>query len=138
MSCPGIHCIKTQYLVCLGVSQLLIFVSCNVFKIIWHVKAKLMVCSLRSHTLPLQYISRLSIFTPALLMMLQRFGIICQIIYVQSLLSPHSEKSSKPISLHKQIYPNFCIFWFLSLALTPAMSQVDDFSFLLVLFGVSV
>ena len=106
----------TTVIPCLGVSQLLIFVSCNVFKIVWlellptplsihtslllgrlsigcllnivpfsrlpywctssyivviqnilylslnldimsitHIKVKLMVCSLRSHTLPLQY-----------------------------------------------------------------------------------
>ena len=39
-------------------------------------KAKLMVCSLKSHTLPLQYISPLRILASTLLMMLQRFGII--------------------------------------------------------------
>ena len=39
---------------------------------ITHVKAKLMVCFLRSHTLPLQYLSPLSILASALLMMLQR------------------------------------------------------------------
>ena len=107
---------------CLRVSELLFFVSCNVFRIVWqeslptpqwthtshllvaywtlrvplqvykfldsshpkcfvpfhkprqiifiaHTNTKLMVCSLRSHTLPLQYISLLSILASALLMM---------------------------------------------------------------------
>ena len=103
---------------------------------ITHVKAKLMVCSLRSHTLPLQYISRLSISASALLMMLQRFGMICLMMYVRPLISTNSERSSKPISLHKHIHPNFCFSRFLSVALTPAMSQVNDYSFLLFLFGV--
>ena len=98
-------------------------------------KAKLMVCSLRSPTLPLQCLSLLSILASALLMMLQRFGMICLMIYVRPLLSTHSEGSSKPISLHKHIHPNFCFPWFLSLALTLAMSQVYDYNFLLFLFG---
>ena len=183
----------TTVIPCLGVSHLLIFVSCNVFKIAWlelsptppsthtslllgrlpigcllntvpysrlsywctrsyivviqnilhlflnpdkvsmtHAKAQLVVCSLRSPTLPLQYISLLSIFASVLLMTLQRFGMICLMMYVRRLLSTHSEGSSKLISLHKQIHPNFCFPWFLSVALTLAMSQVyDHYSFLL-------
>ena len=158
----------TTVIPCLGVSQLLIFVSCNVFTMVWlellptplsihtslmlgrlsigcllntvpysrlpywctgsyivaiqnilclslnldivsitHVKAKPMVCSLRSHTLPLQYISPLSILVSALLMMLQRFGMICLMMYIRPLLSIRSEKSSKPMSWHKHIHPNF-------------------------------
>ena len=46
----------------------------------------------------------------------------------------HSEGSSKPISSHKHIRPDFCFPSFLSVALTLAMSQVYDYSFLL-LFG---
>ena len=149
----------TTVIHCLEVSQLLIFISCNVFKIVWlelsqtppsthtsllsgrfsigcllntvpysrlpywctssyivviqnilhlflnpnkesltHTKAKLMVCSLRSPTLPLQYISLLSILASVLLMTLQRFGMICLMMYVWPLLSTHSEGSSKPIS----------------------------------------
>ena len=94
-----------------------------------------MVCSLRSHTLPLQYISPLSIFASPLLMMLQRFGIICLMMYVQPLLSTHSERSSKPISLHKHIQPNISFFRFLSMAPTLAMSQACDYSSLLFWFG---
>ena len=93
-----------------------------------------MVCSLRSHTL-LQYASLLSTFASALLMMFQRFGMICLMISAQPHLSTHSEKSSKPISLHKHIHPNFCFSRFLSVARTLTMSQVYDFSFLLFLFG---
>ena len=40
-----------------------------------------------------------------------------------------SERTSKPISLHKHIHPNLCFSWFLSVALTPAMSQVNDYQF---------
>ena len=50
-------------------------------------------------------------------------------------VQPHSERSSKPISLRRHIHPNFCFSWFLSVALTLAMSQVNDFSFLLFPFG---
>ena len=96
-------------------------------------KAKLMVCSLRSPTLPRQYISLLSILASVLLMMRQRFGMICLMMYVWPLLSTHSEGSSNPISLHKRIHPNFCFPWFLSMALTLAMSQVYDYCFLLCL-----
>ena len=176
----------TTVIPCLEVSQLLIFVNCNVFKIVWlelsptppsthtslllgrfsigcllntipysrlpywctssyilviqnilqlflnpnkvsitHAKAKLMVCFLRSPTLPLQYTSLLSILASVLLLTLQRFGIICLII---GHFSTHSEGSSKPIWLHKHIHPNF---WFLSVVLTLAMSQVYDYSFVL-------
>ena len=99
-----------------------------------HAKAKLMVCSLRSPTLPPHYISLLSISASVLLMMLQRFGMICLMMYVRPLLSTHSEGSSKPISSHKHICPDFCFPSFLSVVLTLAMSQVYDYSFLL-LFG---
>ena len=69
-------------------------------------------------------------------MMLQRFGMICLMKYAQQLLSTQSERSSQPISLYKHIHPNFLFFFrFLSLARTLAMSQVNDFSFLLFLFG---
>ena len=186
----------TTEISCLGVSQLLIFVCCNVFNIVWlellptplstltsfllgrlsiggllniipysrlpywcissyivvipnilyfslnldfvfrtHAKAKLVVCSLKFHTLPLQYISLLCILASALLMMLQRFGMICLMMYIQPRLSTHSERSSKPISLHKHIHLNFCLFWFLSVAPTPAM-LVNDYSFRLFLFSV--
>ena len=47
------------------------------------------------------------------------------------LLSTHSEESPKPISLHTHIHPNFRFPWFFSVALTLAMSQVYDYSFLL-------
>ena len=47
------------------------------------------------------------------------------------LLSNHSERSSKPISSHKHIHPYFCFSWFLSAVLTPAVSEVNDYSFLL-------
>ena len=100
-----------------------------------HAKAKLMVCSLRSPTSPPHYISLLSISASALLMTLQRFGMICLIMYVRPFLSTHSEGSSKPISSHKHIRPDFCFPLFLSVALTLAMPQVYDYSFLL-LFGV--
>ena len=99
------------------------------------VKTKLGVCCLRSYTLPLQYISPLGILASALLIMLQRFWMICLMMYVQSLLSTHSERSSKPISLQKHIHPNFCFSQSFSMLLTPAMSQVDDKSFLLFLYG---
>ena len=45
-----------------------------------HLRAKLMLCSLKSNTVPLQYISLLSILASALFMMLQRFGMICLIV----------------------------------------------------------
>ena len=99
-----------------------------------HAKGKLMVCFLRSPTLPPHYISLLSISASALLMTLQRFGMICLMMYVRPLLSTHSEGSSKPISSHKHIRHDFCFPSFLSVALTLAMSQVYDYSFLL-LFG---
>ena len=185
----------TTVIPCLQVSQLLIFVSCNLFKIVWlellptppsihtslllgrlstgcqlnndpystlpywctssyivviknilylslnldivsiiYIRAKLMVCSLRSHTLPLHYVSPLSILALALLMMIERYGMICLMMYVRPLLFTLSERSSKPISLYKHIHPNFCFSWFLSVALTLAMSQVNDYSFLLLLF----
>ena len=89
---------------------------------------KLMVYYLRSHTLPLQYISLLSILASALL---QIFGMICMMIYIQQLLSSHSERSLKPIALHKHIHPNFCTLWSLSRSLTTAISQVNEYSFLL-------
>ena len=158
----------TTVISCLRVSQFLIFISCNVFKIVWiellpislsihtsvllgrlsiccllntipysrlpywctgsyivaiqnilspslnidivsttHKRAKLMVCSLRFHTLPIQYISPPSILASVLL---QRFGMICLMMYVQLLLSTHSERSSKPISLCKHIHPNFSFY----------------------------
>ena len=100
-----------------------------------HAKAKLMVCSLRSPISPPQYISLLSISASALLMTLQRFGMICLMMYVRPLLSTHSEGSSKPISSHKHIRPDFSSPSFVSVALTLAMSQVYDYRFLL-LFGV--
>ena len=78
----------------------------------------------------------LSILASALLMMLHRLRLICLMMYVWPLLSTHSERSLKPKSLHKHIHPNFCFSWYLSMALTPAMSKVNDYRFLLFLFGV--
>ena len=182
----------TTVIPCLGVSQLLIFASCNVFQIVWlellptplsihtslllgrfsidcllntvpysslpywctnsyivviqnilHLflnpdkvsitlaKTKLMVCSLRSPTLSFQYISLLSILASVLLMTHQRFGMICLMMYVRPLLSTHSVGSLKPISLHKHIHPKFRFPRSVSMALSLAMSQVYDYSFLL-------
>ena len=53
---------------------------------------KMMVCPLRSNTLPLKFLSPLSILASALLMMLQRSGVICLMMYMQPLLSTHSER----------------------------------------------
>ena len=117
------------------VIQHILYLSLNLDIVLTHIRAKLMVCSLRSHTLPLQYTNILSILASALLMMLQRFGIICLMMYIQPLPSTHSERSSKPISLHKYTHPNFCFSQFLSMVPTPAMSQVNDYSVLLFLFG---
>ena len=165
----------------LGVSQLLIFVSCNVFKIVWvellptplrihaslllgrlsidcllntipysrlpywctysgypkyfvpflkprQVKAKLMACFLRSTGMPLQYISLLSISASALLLMLQRLGTICLMMYILPLFSIHSARTSN-LSLSTSKF-----------LLSPrgaglAMCQVDDYSFLHFLIG---
>ena len=52
-------------------------------------------------------------------------------LYVLALLSTHSERSSKPISLHKHIHPNLCFSQSLSMVLTTAMSQVNGYSALL-------
>ena len=112
------------------VIQNILYLSLNLGVVFMtHAKAKLMVCSMRSHTLPLQETSLLSILASALLMMIQGFGMICLMMYVRPLLSSHSERSSKPISLHKHIHPNFCFSQFVSLALTFVMSQVNDYSF---------
>ena len=135
----------TTVIPCLGVSQLLIFVSCNVFKTVWlelsptppstHTSLLLgrfsIGCLLNTVPYPRLPISLLSILASVLLMTLQRFGMICLMMYFRPLLSTHSEGSSKPTSLHKHIHPSFCFPWFLSVALTFAMSQVYDYSFLL-------
>ena len=72
-------------------------------------KARLMVCSLMPHTLPLQYISLLCILASALLIMLQTFGIICLMMYVSPLLSTHSEEAQN-LSLCTSIFTLFyCI-----------------------------
>ena len=73
-------------------------------------------------------ISEINVFLCFTLMMLQRFGMICLMMYVQPLLSTHSERGSKPISLNKHIHPNFSFSWFLSVAPTLAMSQAHDYS----------
>ena len=105
------------------VIQNILYLSLNLdIVFMTHVKAKLMVCSLRSHTFPFLYISPLSILVSALLMMVQRFGMVCPMMYVRPLLSIHSERNSKAISLHKHIHPNFSFSWFVSGALTLAMS----------------
>ena len=96
---------------------------------ITHVKANLMVCCLRSHTLSLQYISLLSVLASALLMMLQRYAMTFLMIYLQPLLSTHSERITKLISLQKDINPNFSFSQFLSVAFTPAMARVNDYIF---------
>ena len=80
--------------------------------------------------LPLQYISLLSILASALLMMSQRFGIIYLMMYVQPLLSTHSERNSKAFSLHQNIHSNLCFSRFLSMVLTPVRSQVNDYRFM--------
>ena len=119
----------------IGVIQNILRLSFNLDTVsIRHVKAKLMVCFLRSHTLPLQDISPLSILASALFMMLQRFEMICLMMYVQLLLSTYSERSSKPISLHKHIHPSFSFSRFLSVVPTLAMSQSHDYSSLLFWF----
>ena len=97
---------------------------------ITHVKAKLMVCSLRPHTLSLQYKSSkhfsLSFACDAPKIWNDFSG------GVRSATSLHSfTKSSKPISLHKHIHPNFSFFQFLSVVPNLAMSQANDCSFLL-------
>ena len=74
---------------------------------------------------------RLMVCASALLMMLQRFGMICLMMYVQPLVSTHSGRSSNPISLHKHIHPNFSFSRFLSVAPPLAMSQAHDHSSLL-------
>ena len=152
---------------CLGVSQLLIVVSCNVFKIVW---LEMLPTSLSIHTSLLlgrlstgcllntvpylrlpswctnsyivvipnnlslslnldmvfitcksqadgvflmaphfttsvyKYISLLSILASALLMMLQRFGMICLMMYVRPLLSILSERSISTITFP---FPSF-------------------------------
>ena len=90
---------------------------------------------LRSDTLPLQYISLVSILASALFMMLQRFGMICLMMYVLPLLFTHLERSSKLISLTKHAHSNFCFSHFLSVVLTSVMFQVNDYGFLLFLYG---
>ena len=68
-----------------------------------------MVCSFRSPTLPLQHTSLLSILASALRLMLQRFGMICLMMYNFGYFSLLIEKEAQ-ISLHKHIHPNFCFF----------------------------
>ena len=51
-----------------------------------------------------------SILASDVLMMLQRFGMICLMMYDGPLLSILSERSSKPISLHKHIHHYFLLF----------------------------
>ena len=80
-----------------------------------HIKAKPTVCSSRSPIFPHQYISLPSTLATALLMMLQRFGMICLMMCAQPLLYILSEGSSRPISSHKHTHPNF----FLSLVFSP-------------------
>ena len=148
---------------CSGVSQLLIFVSCNVFKIVWleslptplstrkwlllerlsigcllnsvlysilpyrssssyivviqntlylslnldivfrtHVKAKLMACSLRSHTLSPQYVSLLSISVSTLLMM-KNWNDLSNDVRLASFL--HSFRKNLKTYLFAQAYP---------------------------------
>ena len=127
------YCCTSFYIL---VVQNTLYFSLNLEKVfITHVKPKLMVCSLRSHTLPLQYISLLSILASDLLLMLHRFGMICLMMFIQPLLSTHSERSSKLISFHKHIHPNFCFSQQFSMAETSAMSKVNDYSSLLFLFS---
>ena len=89
----------------------ILYLSFNLDRVfVIHVKAKLMVCYLRSNILLLQYIGLISILASALLMMLQRFGMICLMMYVQPLLSTYLERSSKPITLQKPYPPKFLLF----------------------------
>ena len=84
------------------------------------------------------YLLLISILASALLMMLHRFGMICLIMYFWPLLSTLSERSSKPISWHKHNHPMILIYAFsdfLCVALTPVMSQVNEYRFLHFLFG---
>ena len=46
------------------------------------------------------------ILPSSLLMMLQRFGMICLMMYVRPLFFTYLERSSKPISLKKHTHPN--------------------------------
>ena len=117
------------------VIQNTLYLSLNLdMVLITHVKAKLILCCLRSHTWLLQYKSLLNILLSALLMMLQRFGMICLMMYTRPFLSTHSERSSKPISA--QSYPPEFLLFPLSLRGTdPAMTQVNNYSSLLFLFG---
>ena len=87
------------------------------------------------HFAPSVYVSLLRILASALLMMCQISGMISQMMYVWLLLSTLSERSSKLISLHKHIHPNSCFSGLLSMLLIPAMSQVNNYSFLLFLYG---
>ena len=50
-------------------------------------------------------------------------------------ISLHSFRKKLKISLQKHIHPNSYFFCSLSVALTLAMSQVNDYSFLLCLYG---
>ena len=94
-----------------------------------HTKAKLMVCCLRFITLPLQYISLPSILASAFLMMLKRFGMICLMMHFRPLLSTHSDRRSKSISLQKHIHCNFCFSQYLYVGMIPAMPGVNDYNF---------
>ena len=182
----------TAVIPCLGVSWLLIFISCNVFKLVC---LELLPTPLNIHTsllsgrlsigcllntipysrLPcwckssnivaIQNILRLSLntincdyntyksqadgvflevshFVPSVYKSSKHFGLTFaydspKIWNDMPLLSTHSEKSSKPVSLNKHIHPNFSFSQFLSMAPTLAMSQANDYSFLLFWYGMS-
>ena len=86
---------------------------------ITHVEARLMVCLLEvTHFATLVYKST------------KHFGLSFAFAFT---FPTHSERSSKSISLQKNIHSNFCFSWLV--ALTPAMSLVIDNGFLLFLFG---
>ena len=88
--------------------------------------------------MPLQYTSLLSILASALLMMLQRCGMICLMMCHWPLLSTHSERTPQPISLYKHTHPNFCFSQYLSMTLTCAMVQVNYYSSLLFLCTIPI
>ena len=56
--------------------------------------------------------------------------LLAMMMYVWPLLSIHSGRSSKPISLQKHIHPNFCLFQVSHRGADPCIFPVDDYGFL--------
>ena len=124
--CTSFYIMVIQNILYLSLNLDLVFIT--------HIKAKRMVWKV-PHFATSPYISLLHILASALLMMLQIFGMICLMMYIWPLLSTHSERCPKPISLHMHIHSNFCFSWYLSLVLNPATSRVNHYRFLLFLFS---